>query len=134
LEEKFEYVLEESHLIIIPPVSYYEILRGLYANNSSGKLGLFEMMCNRLGVQDMNRADWIQAAHLYAESKKNGTPMEDPDLMQASFCLQHRYVLVTNNVKHFDHIHDLSIDNWTVSDHISTTSRQATRYVVFVRY
>jgi predicted nucleic acid-binding protein len=74
LEEKIEQILDEGHLIVIPPISYYEVLRGLYANNSNNKLRFFKIMYDRLGLQDMSREDWTQAAHLYAECKKRGTP------------------------------------------------------------
>jgi tRNA(fMet)-specific endonuclease VapC len=114
LEEKFEKILDEGHLLVIPPMSYYETLRGLYANNSSNKLRLFETMCDRLGVQHMNKEDWTRAALLYAECKRNATPMEDSDLIQAAFCLRHDCILVTNNVKHFNHIADLTVENWTL--------------------
>jgi len=108
--------LEEKDSIVIPPMSYYEILRGLYANNSVNKLKYFENLCSRFGVKDMKIESWTQSALLYSKCKKSGHPMEDSDLLQAAFCLRNSYTLVTHNTKHFSHVKDLSIVDWVESD------------------
>ncbi|MFP3042325.1 PIN domain-containing protein [Treponema primitia] len=115
LESQFDTVLKAGHTLIIPPMTYYEILRGLYAHNSSNKLQIFEAACLKLGLQDMTKGDWVQAAKLYAECRKINHTMEDADLLQAAFCLQNRYTLVTHNPKHFIHINTLTIEDWTNS-------------------
>jgi predicted nucleic acid-binding protein len=38
--------------------------------------------------------------------------MQEDDLFQAAFCLRHDYTLVTNNVKHFEHIPNLRFEDW----------------------
>jgi tRNA(fMet)-specific endonuclease VapC len=108
--------LEEKNSIVIPPMSYYEILRGLYANNSVNKLKHFEGLCSRFGVRDMKIESWTQSALLYSKCKKSGHPMEDADLLQAAFCIENRYILVTHNAKHFSHVEDLAIENWVGPD------------------
>jgi tRNA(fMet)-specific endonuclease VapC len=112
LEKKLEIEFDHENSIVIPPITYYEILRGLYAVNSKNKLRYFELMCNRLGQGSMEKADWIKTAELYARCRKTGQTMEESDLLQAGFCMQHGYVLVTHNVKHFSHIADLDLEDW----------------------
>jgi tRNA(fMet)-specific endonuclease VapC len=112
LDSKIDRILEEGNQIIIPPVTFYESLRGLFAVDATSKLNAFNLMCRQLGLVDMEQADWVQAANLFARLKKIGHPIEDSDLLQAAFCIRHRYTLVTHNTKHFAHIADLSIADW----------------------
>jgi tRNA(fMet)-specific endonuclease VapC len=112
LEKRLEIEFDHEHSIVIPPISYYEIVRGLYAVNSKNKLKSFAMMGDRLGQGSMEKADWIKAAELYARCRKSGQTMEESDLLQAGFCLQHGYILVTHNTRHFSHITDLDLEDW----------------------
>jgi tRNA(fMet)-specific endonuclease VapC len=112
LEKKLEIEFDREHSIVIPPISYYEIVRGLYAVDSKNKLKSFKVMSDRLGQGSMEKTDWIKTAELYARCRKSGQTMAESDLLQAGFCLQHGYVLVTHNTKHFSHINDLDLEDW----------------------
>jgi predicted nucleic acid-binding protein len=46
--------------------------------------------------------------------EKEGTPLDDFDLILASCALAHNLTLVTNNTKHFGRIEGLKVTNWTV--------------------
>lgn len=48
-----------------------------------------------------------------AKLEESGTPLDDFDLALASCALSQNLVLVTNNVKHFNRIEGLKIENWT---------------------
>jgi len=41
--------------VIIPPIAYYEIKRGLIDSKATTKLGAFERLCGILGVSVMDR-------------------------------------------------------------------------------
>ncbi len=49
-----------------------------------------------------------------ADLEKQGTPLDDFDIMIASCALVHNLTLVTNNIKHFKRIDGLRLVNWTV--------------------
>jgi len=49
---------------------------------------------------------------LRAELRRRGTPIGDYDEMIAAHALVLRAVLVTDNVKHFEHIEGLMLENW----------------------
>jgi tRNA(fMet)-specific endonuclease VapC len=49
---------------------------------------------------------------LKANLKKQGTTIDDFDLLIASTAISYGYTLVTNNEKHFKRIIDLDIVNW----------------------
>jgi predicted nucleic acid-binding protein len=56
------------------------------------------------------------AAAIYVDLRKMGRPSEDSDIFIAAFCKCKGFALVTNNTKHFEHIPNLPLCDWT---HIS---------------
>jgi tRNA(fMet)-specific endonuclease VapC len=112
INEKLLQVVRTHTLLVIPPITYYETLRGLLAVNATQQLQVFEQFCQAMQMPDMSRDDWRAAAQLYAELKTKGHPMEDTDLLQAAFCLHHGYTLVTHNTDHFSHLSKLALADW----------------------
>jgi len=49
---------------------------------------------------------------LKAELEKAGVGCSEPDLKIAAISLQHRLVLITGNVRHFQYIQGLKVENW----------------------
>jgi len=47
-----------------------------------------------------------------AELERNGTPIGDADMRIAAIGLVHELTLVTGNVRHFDRVPALSVENW----------------------
>jgi predicted nucleic acid-binding protein len=112
LKQKIKEKSKGDTCIIIPPITFYEVLCGLYASSATMKLKLFLSRCKKNACYIMEQEDWIQAAEIYSFCKKTGHPMSESDLLQAAFCINHNYTLVTNNIKHFAHLENLSIENW----------------------
>jgi predicted nucleic acid-binding protein len=97
---------------IIPPVVYHEIKRGLIYINSTVKFSYFEKLCNKFSVGDMTLDMWDEASRVYAVQRRKGLSIDDADLFIAAFCLVGKHPLVTNNMKHFEHIEGLTCLNW----------------------
>lgn len=57
-----------------------------------------------------------QAASVYAEIRVElesiGQRLDDPDLRIAAICLAHDLTLVTGNVRHFERVPGLRVENW----------------------
>ena len=49
---------------------------------------------------------------LKAALEKQGIVCSEPDLRIASIAIQHDFILITGNTKHFEKIPGLSIENW----------------------
>jgi predicted nucleic acid-binding protein len=113
LQERVYREVAEGPGVIIPPIAFYEIKRGLLAHNATEKMTRFERLCDMIGVDDMDVLTLDMAARIYAELKKAGRLIEDSDILIAASCLAHGYVLVTNNTKHFENIKNLQIVDWT---------------------
>lgn len=60
----------------------------------------------------------IDAARIYgglrADLERAGTPIGDADLRIASIALVHDLTVVTGNVRHFERVRDLPVENWLV--------------------
>jgi predicted nucleic acid-binding protein len=110
---KFHIKLENKDLICVPPIAYYETIRGFMAVNAQRKLNVFEEFYNSCYFPDVIERQYMRTcADLYVECKKAGRPMGENDLLIASWCLIVGAVLVTDNIKHFQHIDSLKLENW----------------------
>ena len=103
---------KQGNKSVIPIIAYYEIKRGLLAVNATKKLKDFEELCYVLGVADFNRDDANTASRIYTELKRKGRISEDSDILIAAQAISRGYALVTNNVKHFENITGLRLENW----------------------
>ena len=54
----------------------------------------------------------LAAGRLRGELRRAGKPIEVQDAFLAATALAHDLVLVTRNVRHFDNVHGLTVENW----------------------
>ena len=107
------HALVNGHSLIIAPIAYYEIKRGLLAINANERLNEFDKLCNLFGVGLLDNSILDVAAGIYAELKLTKRRIEDADILIAAFCRCWKFCLVTNNTRHFAHIQGLTILDWT---------------------
>jgi len=119
LKQRWKHEETQGNKLVIPLIAYYEVKRGLIAVNSTNKLKAFEHICKRLKVIELTVKEAQTASYIYSKCKNNGRPIEDADLFIAAQCISNGYTLVTNNIKHFDYIDDLSIINWVKETNLS---------------
>ncbi|MCL2020367.1 MAG: PIN domain-containing protein [Oscillospiraceae bacterium] len=112
IAERIETEISSGHEVIIPPIAYYEVKRGLLAVNSKTKMQIFLDFCNENEVGNIDMRTLNKAADIYAELKVSGIGTEDADILIGAFCIVNNYTLVTNNIKHFSNIKDLSLISW----------------------
>ena len=105
--------IRNGHTIIIPPITYFEITRGLLYANATNKIKLFENICRKCEYFEIDKETWTKAGYLYVDWRKRGRPTSDADLLQAAFCLRYDCTLVTNNIKDFEHFAELKIIDWS---------------------
>jgi len=106
--------LANESRMLIAPIAYYEVKRGLIAVNSQRRLKEFENLCELFGVGQLDNRILDVAANIYADQRRMGYTMEDADIFIAAFCKHWSFSLVTNNTKHFMHISDLTLFDWTI--------------------
>jgi predicted nucleic acid-binding protein len=68
--------LTNGDSILVAPIAYYEIKRGLMAINSQTRLREFDNFCKLFGAGQFDNSDLDMAAEIYAEQRKAGRAME----------------------------------------------------------
>ena len=106
--------------IVIPPLAYFEIKKWLCTNNAKAKLQAFEKLLEKYGIDVIDKESLDLALSIYLNLRKTGISIDDGDLLIAAYCIRNNYVLVTNNLKHFENIENLQIVNWSVGQEEST--------------
>jgi tRNA(fMet)-specific endonuclease VapC len=96
---------------MLSPVVYYEIQRGLLRRDARKQLRFFEQLVEALRWDDLQHADWRQAAQLWADEIASGRPPQDADILIAAQAHRLKAILVTANEDHFNHL-GLRIENW----------------------
>ena len=110
--ENIEKAISDGKSIVIPPIAYYEVKRGLEFINATKKMKEFESLCDLFPVGELGDYLLEDSFKIYVQERKSGRNTEDADIFIASFCIHNQYVLITDNVKHFDNIDDLHLINW----------------------
>jgi len=104
--------LIQRNKLIIPPLVYYEVRRGLLSVDAPVNTAAFKRFCERIPVGRMNRTTLEEGAQVYASLKTAGNLIGDADILIAAFCIIGKYTLVSNNAKHFQRIDGLKLENW----------------------
>ncbi len=66
-----------------------------------------------LNIVDLDHASALAAASIRAQLEKKGTPIGPYDLLIAGIALSNDMILVTHNLKEFQRVSGLQLENWT---------------------
>ena len=110
--QKVQDTLLAGNEVLISPIAYYEVKRGLLVIRAGKRLQEFDALCKTLGVGQLDNSILDYAAEIYQELRDKKQPIEDADILTAAFCMKHGFTLVTNNTKHFQAISSLSYCDW----------------------
>ena len=110
--KKISETLLAGNEVLISPIAYYEVKRGLLAVKAEKRLLEFNAFCKVLGVGQLDNSLLDFAVVVYCELKDKKKTIEDADILTAAFCKSHGFTLVTNNIKHFDAISGLNTCDW----------------------
>jgi predicted nucleic acid-binding protein len=102
----------KNNCIVISPIVYYEINNWLLKNNSKKKAAIFEKICSDRGIGIIDKNTLDIASAIFIKLRKDGIKIDDTDILIAAWCIQNDYILITNNLKHFDNIERLKVTNW----------------------
>jgi len=110
--ENIEKSISEDNNIVITPISYYEVKRGLLLINATKQLSKLETLCELFPVGELGDYLLEDAISIYVQERKAHRNTEDADIFIAAFCMHHNYTLVTDNIKHFQGVPNLRLVNW----------------------
>ena len=112
--QKFQNVLRANAKILICPIVFYEVARGLYHKDAKGQLGAFEVLIEESVWCEFDSETWQAGAQLWADCRKNGIQTGDgldKDVLIAAQVREQNAILITNNTKHFEHF-GITSENW----------------------
>lgn len=111
--DRYQRELGAGARFILSPFVHYEItryfrLRGMHRLQN----GYHQLIQSWVQVEIID-SDWDIAADLWANRHRQGSPIEDSDLLIAFTALKSEATLVTNNKRHFGGF-DLAIIDWSI--------------------
>ena len=113
--EKLRHKFKAIKNICISSVTYAKLCFGIENGDNSLKELRWEQLdifTQRLLIDPWDEDAARHYGTIRAHLKKLGTPIGNNDLLIASHARSINAVLVTNNVKEFNRVPDLSIENW----------------------
>jgi len=95
-------------------INYTELLFGAYKSAKvEQKLTAIKAFLETLTTVNFDKRAGEKFAQLKVKLQEQGTILADMDLMIAGICLANGFILVTNNIKHFQRIEGLRLENWS---------------------
>lgn len=96
----------------ISEISYAELLYGAACcERPEETYRMVVEFCEDIGIVPISDS-LHEFAILKAELRRKGTPIDDFDLLIASCAKANGFVMVTDNLKHFNRIPNLTVQNW----------------------
>ena len=101
--------------LYIPSITIFELYYGIEKNDSHERnLNALEHFIAPLTIVDFNFNAAITAAKIRSDLEKKGTPIGSYDIQIAAIALSLDMVLLTNNIREFERINGLKLENWCV--------------------
>ena len=110
--EKIQALSKEKFCISV--ITFAELLHGVYksVNQEKNFNSLMQFLSGVATLQlDARAAD--EYGRLCAYLQKRGTPIGTMDMLIAAHALSQNLTLVTNNVREFERVPNLKIENWS---------------------
>lgn len=107
-------LLTSEDTLCMSYVTYAELLKGAEGSSRRAEvLSQIEVLTELVPVNyHCDASVCLQYAFLAARLRRAGTPIGANDLWIASHALAHACVLVTNNLREFQRVEGLQLENW----------------------
>ena len=108
-------VSERRNGVSISALTLAEAMFGARKKHSHRLESLIEMFREMFPVVPWTEAAASEYADVRAQLEGTGRPIGDMDMLIAASAIAGGFVLVTNNVRHFQRIEGLTVENWVKS-------------------
>ena len=92
----------------------YEIRRGFHIKPSPRKEISYKALIEDCPVIDIDTVTWDYSIPIYAGHYHRRHTVDEMDILIAALCLQHDFILVTNNTKDFQDVDGLKWVDWSL--------------------
>ena len=103
------HVHKKMYLLII---TLYEIIGGLKYKNAEKQLNEFEQFALNNTIIHISENSAKISGSIYAMLRQDGITIGTSDILIAGIAIENDLTLITNNLKHYEPIKNLSIENW----------------------
>ncbi len=113
--QKLRYKFKAIKNICISSITYGELCFGIENGGNSmreARLEQLDIFTQRLLIEPWDEGAAKQYGFIRATLKKQGTLIGNNDLLISAHALSMNAVLVTNNVREFSRVPNLTIENW----------------------
>ena len=93
-------------------ITFFEILKGLEHKEASKQIKDFEEFASNCNLINVDLNSLKISAKVHGALKRKGKQIGIADILIAGIAIQNDLALITNNVKHFENIDNLKIENW----------------------
>jgi tRNA(fMet)-specific endonuclease VapC len=94
-------------------ITLMELYYGAYkSKKTAANLARIRTLESELEIIPLGRETVETFGMIKADLERMGTPVDDFDLILASCAIAHNLILISNNVRHFERIDGLKIENW----------------------
>ncbi|MFZ2727819.1 MAG: type II toxin-antitoxin system VapC family toxin [Methylococcaceae bacterium] len=114
--ENFSRYLTQHDCINISIITYYEILSGLKHCDANKQIESFLQFVAQNNIVPLTTEAIDISAEKYAQLRKQGTAVDDIDLLIAGIAIANNLELITNNTRHFEKVSGLELSNWSIAN------------------
>ena len=93
-------------------ITLYEIIGGLKYKNAEKQLNEFEQFALNNTIIHISENSAKISGSIYAMLRQDGITIGTSDILIAGIAIENDLTLITNNLKHYEPIKNLSIENW----------------------
>jgi len=111
---QMELYVREHGVVSLSILTYYEVLSGLFHRGAERQLNAFLAFASSHRILPLTQAAADHAARLYALMRKEGTPVDDIDLLIAGIALAHGMAIATHNIAHFGRLPGVIVQDWSI--------------------
>jgi predicted nucleic acid-binding protein len=113
IKEKIMESLSKNEQICLTSINVYEIVKGFRWRRSTRKEEIFKEFLKKVAVFTLDGEAINTASDIYADLRRNGKTVGDADILIAAIVINNKGILITNNMKHYENINQLKLDNWS---------------------
>lgn len=110
--QNFRNYLNKFDFINISIITYYEILGGLQYKRAENQIKQFEEFAKNNNIIYISEASAKSSSEIYASLREVGITIGTSDILIAGIAIENNLTLVSNNLKHYEYISELEVENW----------------------
>ncbi len=111
--KKAEEIEKNGNTIAVTSISIFELFVGVTLSiKQDQERNKINRILKGLPMISFDEDSAIEAGKIFAQKRKNGAKIEPEDSMIAGICLRRNEILITRNIKHFNDIEGLRIENY----------------------